>query len=126
MLLLKIAYALNILILGPVVFAMLASQQSAQSIFETKASFTDDQRLMIGSFWMGILLASGYGLVQPTHMVGVLIFQVIYKVIFLGLFALPAMMRGGMRAVPVGLTAAFLMIVILWPILLYRSLPEWR
>lgn len=56
-------------------------------------------------------------------MVGILILQVIYKALFLGLFVFPLWQSQGVEGVPLGLTLSFIAIVITWPFILWKTYP---
>jgi hypothetical protein len=76
-------------------------------------------RLMVGSLWCAILLASIAGLAQPGFFAPVLIIQVIYKAMWLALFVVPTWRMG--TAVPLGITSVFIAIVISYPVLFWLA-----
>ncbi len=56
-------------------------------------------------------------------MVGILILQVFYKALFLGLVVFPLWQSQGVEAVPFGLSLSFMAIVITWPFILWKTYP---
>lgn len=120
--LLRAAYGLNILILLPVVGSMLVGANGATvQAFEHKVGESPGLRLLVASLWAAILLCSAAGLLQPRAFVGVLVLQVIYKSLYLGLFVLPLVRTQGWSAAPHGVTLSFIVIVALWPALIWAA-----
>ncbi|MEM7010520.1 MAG: hypothetical protein AAF585_03450 [Verrucomicrobiota bacterium] len=122
---LKIAYAANILILIPVALGTLLSKRGAEAVFEAKFETDTPLRILVGSFWTAILICSIIGLFRPNQMVGILFLQVIYKSLFLAFFAAPAIRHGGLSAIPTGLCSCFLLIVLVWPVMLWLTADSW-
>lgn len=112
---LRLAYAANIAILLPVVTAIVTTDTAHATVFEGKLAQSRDLQLLVGCLWAGILVASVIGLVVPSAMAGVLVMQVIYKSLFLALWAWPAYRLGGTAALPLGLTVSFAAIVAVYP-----------
>ncbi|MEM6616520.1 MAG: hypothetical protein AAF619_08325 [Pseudomonadota bacterium] len=119
---LTIAYIANIFVLVPVGLSTLFSQRSVETVFENRFQPSDGFRILVGTLWTGLLFASVIGLFFPLQMVGILIFQVLYKSLYLAVYAIPSFVSGNGRAVPRGMTAIFLVIVLLWPVLIWRGL----
>ena len=120
--LLRAAYGLNILILLPVVGSMLVGANGVTvQAFEHKVGESPGLRLLVASLWAAILLCSAAGLFQPRAFVGVLVLQVIYKSLYLGLFVLPLVRAQGWSAAPQGVTLSFIVIVALWPALIWAA-----
>ena len=71
---------------------------------------------------MAILLGSFAGLAWPGRMLPLLGLQVIYKAVWLALFAWPLFRDGGWAALPQGVTASFIVIVAVWPFFIRRGL----
>ncbi|MBX3479778.1 MAG: hypothetical protein KF842_05220 [Caulobacter sp.] len=120
--LLRMAYGLNILILVPVVGSMFvgANGPTVQA-FEGKVADSPGLRSLAGSLWAAILLCSLLGLAQPRLFVGILLLQVIYKSLYLALFIGPLVRARGWRAAPYGVTLSFIVIVALWPGLIWLA-----
>lgn len=120
--LLRAAYGLNILILLPVVYWMLSgSNSTGLQAFEFKVADSPGLRLLVASLWAAIMLCSLFGLAQPRAFVGVMLLQVIYKSLYLGLFIWPLVRSSGWSSAPLGVTISFILIVLLWPALIWAA-----
>lgn len=112
MLALRIAYAANILILVPIAIpTLLRLGDAAQGRFDESAGW----RTLVGALWTAILVLSLLGLRAPLVYCPVLLLQVIYKGLWLGVYALPRLCRGEGRGVPAGIAVSFAAIVLVWP-----------
>ncbi|WP_156254869.1 hypothetical protein [Sandarakinorhabdus oryzae] len=114
---LRIAYAANIAILVPVCWAMFAGR-GVRAVFQGAVAEEPGLRLLVGSLWAAILLASAAGLVWPRVFAPVLLIQIVYKSLWLALFALPAL-RNPAVPTPTGITIIFALIVAIWPVLFW-------
>ncbi len=115
--LLQIAYAANLVILGPVLVSMFRDGGTKQiRAFQGRVENSDGLRLLVASLWTAIFLLSIAGLFQPRTFVLVLVFQVIYKLLYLLVYILPTARAHGLQSIPPGLSLSFMAIVILWPI----------
>jgi hypothetical protein len=115
---LRFAYGANILILLPVVSALLLSGTSA--LFGPDVEDSAGLRLLVAALWGAILLCSAIGLAFPRPMMAILILQVIYKTGWLLTFVLPALRAS--EPVPWGPAITFVPIVLMWPVILIRTL----
>lgn len=120
---LQIAYAVNILILVPAALATMSSNRCATLVVQSKFPVDSPFRILVGCLWTGILLCSAGGLVLPKQMVGILLLQVIYKALFLGLVIFPLWRTRGLIAIPLGITVSFVLIVLIWPLILWAEFP---
>lgn len=120
--LLRIPFALNIVILVPVVWSMLASPAGTVSTFEGKVPESDGLRLLVASLWFGILVCSALALIWPKQFIPLLTLQVIYKATWLAVFVLPLLRDGGWAAVPQGIASVFFFIVLVWPLFIWAGL----
>lgn len=118
--LLRIAYAANILILVPVCWGMVLGAGVA-SVFEGKIDESAGLRLLVGSLWFAILVCSVAGLAMPRLFAPLLVVQIIYKSLWLLLFVAPLVAAGRGSDVPWGISASFILIVAIYPVLLWRS-----
>jgi hypothetical protein len=118
---LRFAYLCNILILVPVALTTLFSQRASTLIFEDKFAVAPEMTKLVGCLWTAILLGSIVGLADPRGMRALLLLQVVYKALFLTTVLLPLGLRGGWTALPQGLTVTFLLIVLVWPWLLWKD-----
>ena len=115
---LVVAYLANIIILVPVVWSMF-SGPSDESIFEGTVAESLGLRLLVGSLWAAILVCSIAGMFAPYVFAPLLAVQVIYKAIWLVVFIAPLVM-GGERW-PVGISAVFAAIVVIYPLLTWLA-----
>jgi hypothetical protein len=76
----------------------------------------------VGSLWFGILAASVIGLFMPRFMVPLIVVQVIYKALWLAAFVAPLALRGRSEDIPAGITVCFALIVLVWPVFIWRAL----
>jgi len=105
-------YWANILILVPVGFATLLKPSATdQGAFVESAGW----RTLVGSLWLAILACSVLGVVLPGSLLWLLVFQVIYKSVWLLTYVLPRLIDGRRAEVPAGITISFLVIVLVWP-----------
>jgi hypothetical protein len=119
--LLKYAYGVNIIILLSTVYNMLAGSGVA-SVFEGHVAESAGLRIMIGSLWAAILVASIAGMWWPAFFAPVLPIQIFYKALWLGLFVWPLAQRAGWQSVPIGISVTFLIIVLTYPFILWFGL----
>lgn len=115
---LQIAYGANILILVPVVWSMMTGN-GAVGVFEGKLAPSSGLELLVGSLWAAILLASVAGLFAPQFFAPVLLIQIIYKALWLGLFIYPLYKASGSDAIPSGITTVFVLIILSYPFLFW-------
>jgi hypothetical protein len=118
---LKIAYGANIIILAPVVYNMLFGSGVAQ-VFEGQVNESAGLRIMVGSLWAAIMLASLAGFWMPRFLAPVLLIQIFYKALWLGLFVLPILQTAGWNAIPKGISLVFLGIVVSYPFLFWAAM----
>jgi len=117
--LLLTAYIANILILLPVALGTTISSKWAELVVQSKLPVDSPFRILVGCFWTAILFCSAVGLFLPRQMVGILLLQIVYKSLFLGLVIFPLWRRRGRNAVPLGITVSFVLIVLIWPMILW-------
>ena len=116
---LQYAYLANILILLPVLYSMFAdSGEKPIRAFQGCVKNSEGLRLLVACLWSSILLLSCFGLIYPEKFIAILIFQVVYKFLYLILYIAPVFRSKGAKAVPSGITASFVLIVIIYPILI--------
>lgn len=72
-------------------------------------------RTILGSLWIAILVGSVVGLSFPVPMAPLLIVQVVYKTLWLLVYALPRALGGRSGEVPWGISLTFLVIVLTYP-----------
>ena len=108
----QLLYLANLVILMPVAIPTLLNLfRTDQGCFESSVGW----RVLVGSLWTGIMLLSLLGMWEPVRLSPVLVLQVIYKSLWLLVYALPLMMRREWQRIPCGITISFVAIVIVWP-----------
>lgn len=119
---LRLAFAINILILLPVCTAMLLGRDGGmRAVFAGAGADVPVLGRMVLAMWLAILLASLAGLVWPRPLWPVLAIQIVYKSLWLLMFAWPAWRVGAV--VPWGVVGSFIAIVLAWPLLLWAARP---
>lgn len=122
-LLLRLAYGFNILLLTPVLYGLVTHQGPGVLVaLGGNIANSDGLRWLVISLWSGVAVASAIGLYLPRLFIPLLIFQVVYKSIFLGAYVLPLAVRGDWINIPFGPTIFFLLIVLAWPFIIARAM----
>jgi hypothetical protein len=119
---LRIAYGANILILLTVCAGMFAGPVGGQGVFQGQVPESAGLRLLVGSLWAAILLASIAGLRWPGFFAPVVLIQIVYKALWLAAFVAPLLLSGRADAVPWGIATVFAAIVLVYPLLFWRAL----
>ena len=112
---LRFAYIANVVILTPVVGSLLITG-STNFVFGASVVDSSALRILVMSLWSAILICSVAGLRWPRTFVGILALQVVYKTMWLLLYALPAWHRKDFTSWGPALT--FIPIILLWPFIL--------
>ncbi len=109
---LQFAYAANLAILLPIaVPPRLGIYRTDQRKFPESAGW----RALVGALWTGIMVLSVLGLREPLRYSPVLLLQLIYKTLWLVVFALPLVRRRETHLIPWGIAISFAAIVLIWP-----------
>ena len=106
-----VPYVLNILILLPVVTGLLRGSMAAFPGAPDAAVL----RIMVASLWSGVMIMSALALIAPLLFWPLLVFQVVYKSVFVILWVWPALVRPDGAAIPWGPVGVFLFIIAVWP-----------
>jgi hypothetical protein len=110
---LKIIYIANIIVAGWIsITSLFFPKTSLTTIFEQNFTYSEAIRL-VGALWFAIFLLSVLGLFYPEKMVLVLLFQLIYKSLWLLFAALPAAINH--QPYPKGMALTFLLWVVALP-----------
>jgi hypothetical protein len=115
---LKVAYFANIVILVPVCWGMFAGGGVA-TVFQGQVAESAGLRLLVGSLWAAILLASIAGLVWPLFFAPVLLIQIVYKTLWLAVFVAPLVVAQRSAEVPWGVSTIFALIVLTYPVIFW-------
>ena len=102
----------NILILVPVGFGtLLMPSVTDQGAFAESAGW----RMLVGSLCLAILACSVLGACWPGSFLWLLVFQVIYKSVWLLTYVKPRLVPSRRAEIPAGIAGSFLVIVLVWP-----------
>lgn len=113
MLLLKTVYVANILIVGWVsAMTLFQPEKARQTVFGGRYAYSKIYKL-VGSLYLSIVLLSAAGLFVPMQMSPLLLFQLVYKIVWLLAAALPAILRR--QSPPKVMTVVFLVYVAVLP-----------
>ena len=113
MLTLRLVYTANIIVTGWISFTCLFYPTIAQvSIFSNTVAYSSVIRLN-GSLWAGIFVLSVAGLWFPQNMQLILLFQLVYKSLWLLCAALPAIIKH--QPYPKGMAVFFIVWVLVLP-----------
>ena len=113
---LLLPYLFNILVLIPVgLTTPFEGVPIGRLVFQGKLPESAEFRRNSGSFWTAILIGSVIGLFHPVSMSPLLLIQVIYNSLWLGVFVVPLLVRGRGGEVQWGIAGTFLFIVLTYP-----------
>ena len=116
---LQLFYAANIVVAGWISISCLFYPMKAVStVFSNAFAYSDAIRL-VGALWAGIFVLSVLGMFFPKKMVLVLLFQLIYKGLWLLIVAIPAIIAK--KEYPEGMAVFF----VIWCLLLPFVIP-WK
>lgn len=108
----RFAYLANVCILVPIAgMTLLGWSDAAQGRFSESPGW----RVLVGALWTGILVLSLLGLRAPLIFSPVLVLQLIYKSLWLLMYAAPRWLSGRGDQVPPGIAVSFVVIVVVWP-----------
>jgi hypothetical protein len=114
---LRIAFGANIAILVPVCWSMFFGDWNR--VFDGAVAYSSGLRLLVGSLWTAILVASMMGLLKPEFFAPVLLIQVFYKAMWLLTFVLPTIRSRSPW--PTGISVVFLFIVVTYPVIYWSA-----
>jgi hypothetical protein len=113
---LVLAYIFNIIILIPIgLMTMLGGAKGGQLACQRKFPESEGFRTILGSLWTAILIGSVLGLFFPITMSVLLLIQVLYKALWLLVYAMPRMLNQRTNEVPWGIASTFLIIIVTYP-----------
>jgi hypothetical protein len=108
----QVLFWANIVILVPIGFGtMLKPSLTDHGVFAESAGW----RTLVGSLWVAILACSMLGVFWPSTFAWLLVFQVIYKSVWLLGYAAPRVVAGRRQEIPSGIALSFVAIVLIWP-----------
>lgn len=113
---LLLPYIFNIFVLIPIgLLTLLGGEKGGQLACQGKFPESEGFRTILGSLWTAILIGSVLGLFVPITMSALLLIQVIYKTLWLLVYAMPRMLKQRSKEVPWGIALTFLVIVVSYP-----------
>jgi hypothetical protein len=113
---LLLPYLFNIAVLIPVALTMpVGGASGTRLVFQGKLPESAEMRTISASAWTVILIGSVIGLFHPVSMSPVLLIQVIYNSLWLGVFVVPLLIRGRSVEVDWAIAGTFLFIVLTYP-----------
>ena len=113
---LVLAYIFNIIVLIPIgLMTMLGGAKGGQLACQSKFPESEGFRTILGSLWTAILIGSVLGLFFPITMSVLLLIQVIYKTLWLLVYAMPRMLNKHSNEVPWGIASVFFVIIVTYP-----------
>ena len=108
----QVLFWANIVILVPIGFGtLLKPSLTDHGVFAESAGW----RTLVGSLWVAILACSMLGVFWPSTFASLLVFQVIYKSVWLLGYAAPRVVAGRRQEIPSGIALSFVAIVLIWP-----------
>ena len=108
----------NILILVPVCWSLILGGSSG-AVFQGRVDESEGLRLLVGSLYVAILLASIFGLLFPAFFAPIILIQIVYKSLWLLIFVLPLITRG--EPIPTGIASTFAIIVLTYPFFFWMA-----
>ena len=113
---LYLPYLVNIAVLVPIgSLTLFGGEQGGRLACQGKFPESAGFRTILGSLWTAILVGSVVGLFSPVPMAPLLMAQVVYKTLWLLVYALPRLVGGLSGEVPWGISLTFLVIVLTYP-----------
>jgi hypothetical protein len=109
-------YIFNIIVLIPIgLLTLVGGEKGGQLACQNKFPESEGFRTILGSLWTAILIGSVLGLFFPITMSALLLIQVIYKTLWLLVYAMPRLLKQRSNEVPWGIALTFLVIVVSYP-----------
>ena len=90
-------------------------------VFGGAIPVSEGARVLITSMWTSIVLVSIAGLKWEKTFVALLVFQIVYKVVFLTAYALPRLISGRGEQIPKFLCVIFLLGAVTFPFFIWTE-----
>ena len=111
----RVVFAANVVVAGIVgALSLFLPNVAERTVFSGTATASVAMQV-VGAFWLAIALLSVAGLFRPVIFAPVLLAQLLYKGSWLMVVAAPAYMAGRGNEMPGGITAFFLVWVLVLP-----------
>ncbi|MCB1477992.1 MAG: hypothetical protein KDJ62_03770 [Rhodobiaceae bacterium] len=112
---LEFAFAGNVLFVTPVILLLWFHKDGAGIVFGPHIPISDGLRILVASMWTSIVLVSIAGMKWEIELVGLLVFQIVYKAVFMIAYVAPRAIAGEWEKIPRLLTAIFVLGLICFP-----------
>ena len=112
---LEFAFAGNVLFVTPVILLLRFHKDGAGIVFGPHIPISDGLRILVASMWTSIVLVSIAGMKWEIELVGLLVFQIVYKAVFMIAYVAPRAIAGEWEKIPRLLTAIFVLGLICFP-----------
>ena len=112
---LEFAFAGNVLFVTPVILLLWFHKDGAGIVFGPHIPISDGLRILVASMWTSIVLVSIAGMKWEIELVGLLVFQIVYKAVFMIAYVAPRAIAGEWEKIPRLLTALFVLGLISFP-----------
>ena len=112
---LEFAFAGNVLFVTPVILLLWFHKDGAGIVFGRHIPISDGLRILVASMWTSIVLVSIAGMKWEIELVGLLVFQIVYKAVFMIAYVAPRAIAGEWEKIPRLLTAIFVLGLICFP-----------
>ncbi|MEZ5878514.1 MAG: hypothetical protein R3D43_12640 [Tepidamorphaceae bacterium] len=121
---LEFAFAGNVLFVTPVILLLWFHKDGAGIVFGPHIPISDGLRILVASMWTSIVLVSIAGMKWEIELVGLLVFQIVYKAVFMIAYVAPRAIAGEWEKIPRLLTALFVLgLICLPPMIIFDN---WR
>jgi hypothetical protein len=109
-------YVFNILVLVPVApLTLFGGVGGMCRVSQGRFPDSPGIRMIVGSMWMALLVTSMLGLYFPRTFAPILLVQMLYKALWLLVFALPRLIGRRVQEIPPGIAITFAVIVVSYP-----------
>lgn len=113
---LRVAYLIDAAVTAPIALsALLGSRHLYEALVGERMPSSGSTRTLLGSLWTALLLCLVAGSFRPIAFCPVLVLQLIYKGLWLTLFAIPRWATGRAAEVSWKLAAMFTAYVLIYP-----------
>ena len=113
---LQIGFVVDAIVTAPIALVTLfGHERAARFLFQDSLPASDSIRMILGSLWMAVFCCSLAGVALPLTMSPILVLQLIYKGLWLALFAIPRWFSGRRAEIPCRLAVLFIAFILVYP-----------
>lgn len=110
------AYILDVVVTAPIALTMLTADRTLdRGVLHEKMPAERSTRVLLGALWTAILVCLAAGVFLPVTMAPVLLLQLIYKSLWIALFAAPRWATGRRKDVPWRMAGVFAAFIVVYP-----------